>query len=234
MSNFWYGSVVMVTLILGPCAPSSSQQSSQSMINNQGVRALIAKNPPGKSDAEYASEINTCEGVSRRQMNDQANAYAGCMLHFGNRPNVGNGVLDNSTPSPQIRDPGIVAGPNPWVPPGPRRQTITPPASATGVKTQGAIAAEKEQRRRERKAADEAAARNPAPLLPQSTPNHSRAQCLESCRSDSFGCESNNSTNNMMGLASGGFNLGTAMRNSMGNTVAIGTIVSAPLGAGKS
>ena len=47
---------------------------------------------------------------------------------------------------------------------------------------------------------------------------HARAQCLEACRSNSYSCESQNSSNNMMGIATSGLSLGTAMRNSMSNT----------------
>ena len=71
-----------------------------------------------------------CEGLSLRQMNDQADTYADCMLHFGNRPNLPDGMPGNSTPSPQNRNPQIMAGPNPPVPPGPPRPVITPPVSS--------------------------------------------------------------------------------------------------------
>jgi hypothetical protein len=127
MSNFRCGFVVGLTLILVTSAPSRSQQSDQSTINNQGVRALIAKSPPGKGDADYAREMNVCEGFSLRQ-NDQANTYADCMLRFGNRPNLPDGALGNSTPSPQNRAPQITAGPNQWVPPGPPRPAVAAPA----------------------------------------------------------------------------------------------------------
>ena len=59
------------------------------MINNQGERVVIVKNPPGKSDAEYANEMANCEGFSRMHMSDKVNAYSGCMLYFNNLAQVG-------------------------------------------------------------------------------------------------------------------------------------------------
>jgi hypothetical protein len=130
MRNAWLGAAVIGTLVLGSCAPQTAPQSEGAMINVQGERVVIIKNPAGKSDAEYANEMATCEGYSRIHMEDKVNAYSGCMVHFDNMARVGCLTVTKSMLTSTPGSPPTVAGPNPWVPPGLPRQAITSAASA--------------------------------------------------------------------------------------------------------
>ena len=72
-------------LAIGSCTTSfAGQQSSGVMINKQGDRVVIIKNPPTKSNAKYSAEMVTCEGFSRMHIDDKVNAYASCMVNFDN------------------------------------------------------------------------------------------------------------------------------------------------------
>src|SRR5208283_4555688 len=89
-------------LVVGSCAlPSAEPQSSGAMINNQGERVVIIKNPPAKNDAQYANEVASCESFSRMHTEDKVNAYSGCMVYFGNLAQVGNRTFDKASLTPQ-------------------------------------------------------------------------------------------------------------------------------------
>ena len=129
MWNVWFGAAAMATLVVSSCSSPTAPQSDGSMINNQGERVVIIKNPLSKSDAVFANEMATCEGYSRIHMNDKVNAYAGCMLHFDNLAQAGSITVTKSMLTSTPGSSRTVAGPNPWVPPGPPRQVAVSPVS---------------------------------------------------------------------------------------------------------
>ncbi|HUN41514.1 MAG TPA: hypothetical protein VMU81_14595 [Acetobacteraceae bacterium] len=98
-------------LTLGACTvPSTEQQSNGPMINNQGERVVVIKNPPSKSDAQYANEMASCESFSRMHIDDKVNAYSGCMLYFGNLAQVGGHIFDKASLTPRSATTPFAAG----------------------------------------------------------------------------------------------------------------------------
>lgn len=102
-------------LALGACGVRSS---SGVMVNNQGEKVIVFKYPPYKGDEQYANEKMTCDGFSQMHSEDLVNAFAGCMISFDNKAQVGNLTLDRAllTPSPSPPSYAQPYQPPPYVP----------------------------------------------------------------------------------------------------------------------
>ena len=76
MWNVWFfGAAAMATLVLSSCSSPTAPQSDGSMINNQGERVVIIKNPLSKSDAVFANEY----GHLRRLFADTYERQGQCL-----------------------------------------------------------------------------------------------------------------------------------------------------------
>ena len=96
MREFLFATTV-TWMITSFCAPSfAGQQSSRVMINKQGDRAVIMRNPPSKSNAKYSKEMVICGRFSRMHIDDQVNAYASCMVNFDNVVQAGGYTFDKA------------------------------------------------------------------------------------------------------------------------------------------
>ena len=102
MRRFLFAAALSGSLSVVFCAVSSAgQQSAGAMINEQGARVVILKNPSSKTNAQFSSEMAKCESLSRTHMDERVNFYSGCMIYFGNLAQLDGRIVDKAALTPR-------------------------------------------------------------------------------------------------------------------------------------
>ena len=102
MRRFLFAAALSGSLSVVFCAVSSAgQQSGGAMINEQGARVVILKNPSSKTNAQFSSEMAKCESLSRTHMDERVNFYSGCMIYLGNLAQLDGRIVDKAALTPR-------------------------------------------------------------------------------------------------------------------------------------